>query len=137
MSKNVFSRFSCVTKNKSFDEVLKKAPEMLKAQGFGVLYDLDMKKILKEKINVDTHNRRMLGVCNPKLAHSAIEKDTYFGTFAPCGLYFEQKTENDGVSITLNDPEQTVAPFLNEKVMEDLVKAGTGLDAVFKDFKTL
>jgi uncharacterized protein (DUF302 family) len=137
MSKNVFTRFSVITKNTNFEEVLKKSPEILKSHGFGVLYDLDMKQILKQKINVDTHNRRILGVCNPKSAHSIIEIDTNFGTFAPCGLYFEQKNETDGVSITLNDPEETVAPFLNSDVMPDLKKAGNGLDAVFKDFKTL
>ena len=58
-----------------FDEVLARLPEVLKAEGFGVLTRIDVKQTLKEKIGVDFRRYQILGACNPKFAHQALSTE--------------------------------------------------------------
>ncbi len=58
-----------------FDTALQRARESLKAQGFGVLCEIDIKEKLKEKLGVDFANYVILGACNPPLAHRAVSID--------------------------------------------------------------
>ncbi|MBW2376484.1 MAG: DUF302 domain-containing protein, partial [Deltaproteobacteria bacterium] len=57
----------------SVDEALEKVAEALKANGFGVLTKIDVKETLKKKIDVDFRPYVILGACNPKLAHKALQ----------------------------------------------------------------
>lgn len=60
--------------------------EALKAEGFGVLTEVDMQSVLKDRIDVDVEPYRILGVCNPELAHAAISVWKGFGLIAPCNV---------------------------------------------------
>ncbi len=92
----------------SFDEVLAKMPEVLKAEGFGILTRIDVKQTLKEKIGADFRRYQILGTCNPKYAHQALTHELSIGSLLPCSIAVWE--EDDGsVSVNAVDPMQTIA----------------------------
>ncbi len=92
----------------SYDEVLARVPEALKAQGFGVLTRIDVRQTLKEKIGAEFRRYQILGACNPRYAHRALTTDPSVGALLPCSVAVWE--EDDG-SVTVNavDPLQTIA----------------------------
>ena len=63
-----------------FNEAVDKVLAALKVEGFGVLSDSDIQKAMKEKLGVDMPAYRILGACNPPLAHKALQADPQSGT---------------------------------------------------------
>ncbi len=112
----------------SYDEVLARIPEALKAQGFGVLTRIDVKQTLKEKIGAEFRRYQILGACNPRYAHRALTAEPAIGALLPCSVAVWE--EDDG-SVTVNavDPMQTVAAAdprfqpIAAEVREGLVRA--------------
>jgi uncharacterized protein (DUF302 family) len=92
----------------TFDEVLARAPEVLKAEGFGVLTRIDVKATLKEKIGVDFRRYQILGACNPTLAHRALTQVATVGVLLPCNVVV-QEGEDGRTVVTAVDPMQTLA----------------------------
>jgi len=94
-----------------FDEVLARLPDVLKAEGFGVLTRIDVKQTLKEKIGVDFRRYQILGACNPKYAHQALSMEIGVGALLPCSVAVWE--EDDGrVTVNAVDPFQTIASGL-------------------------
>ena len=85
-----------------FNEALAKVKESLKAEGFGVLSEVDVQATLREKIGVELEPYTILGVCNPKLAHAAITIEPKIGVFLPCTVLVRQS--GDRVLISAQDP---------------------------------
>lgn len=69
-----------------FDDAVRRATDALKQEGFGIITEIDVKETLKKKINVDFRNYRILGACNPTLAHEALQIEDKVGTMLPCNV---------------------------------------------------
>ena len=74
----------------AFDEAVRRTTEALKQEGFGIITEIDVKQTLKAKIGVDFRNYRILGACNPKLAHEALQLEDKIGTMLPCNVVVQE-----------------------------------------------
>ena len=82
-----------------FEEAVKKTTEALKAEGFGVLTQIDVKTTLKEKLGEDVEPHIILGACNPPLAHKAISSAPLVSLLLPCNVTVRQTEQGSLVSI--------------------------------------
>lgn len=86
----------------SFEQAVQKTTDALKTEGFGVLTQIDVKKTLKEKIDVDFRRYMILGACNPALAHRALSANSDVGLLLPCNVTVQEA--GDDVLVTAVDP---------------------------------
>lgn len=91
-----------------YDDALARLPEALKSEGFGVLTEIDVRDTLKKKLGVEFRRYRILGACNPPLAHAALSADLQVGLMMPCNVVVYENDEGRAVVLAI-DPLQTFA----------------------------
>lgn len=116
-----------------FDRVLADVIDRLKSEGFGVLTDIDVQSTLKNKIGAEIPKYRILGACNPGLAHEALKIEDKLGVLLPCNVIV--RDTNDGrVEVASVDPvaamERTGNPALAKTADEVRRRLSKVIDAV-------
>lgn len=91
----------------NIDDAETRITAALKEAGFGILTRIEVDKVLKEKIGAEVAPYRILGACNPKLAHRALDAKPEVGVFLPCSVCLRQE-DNGTVSIWALDPSAVV-----------------------------
>lgn len=92
----------------SYDQALDAVATALKAEGFGVLTEIDVRDTLKKKLDVDFRRYKILGACNPPFAHRALQTDLDAGLLMPCNVIVYEA--DDGTArVRAIDPMQTLA----------------------------
>jgi uncharacterized protein (DUF302 family) len=91
-----------------FEAALITVPEALKAEGFGVLTEIDVADTLKKKLDVPFRRYRILGACNPALAHQALQANLDAGLMLPCNVIVYEGDDGRAV-VTAVDPLQSQA----------------------------
>jgi uncharacterized protein (DUF302 family) len=108
-----------------YETAIEKVIGELKKEGFGVLTSINVKDTLKKKIDVDFKKYAILGACNPKLAHKALQVEEDLGLLLPCNIIVYEKEDKTAVSvfnptimsnIVDNDSLKLVAGKVREKL---------------------
>jgi uncharacterized protein (DUF302 family) len=101
----------------SFEEAVRRAIEALKAEGFGIITEIDVKDTFKKKLNMEFRNYRILGACNPKLAHEALLLEDKIGTMLPCNVVV-QDAAGGKTEIAAIDPVASMRAVENPALKE-------------------
>jgi len=98
----------------SIDDAEARVREALAERGFGVLTEIDVKATMKKKLNEEMPGYRILGSCNPQMAHQAIEIEPRVGAMLPCNVILRETPE--GTEVNAVDPVESMAAIDNESL---------------------
>ena len=102
--------------NDTFPEVVERVVEELQKEGFGVITQINVKEILKQKLDVDFRPYLILGACNPEYAHKALTVDDRVGTLLPCN-FVVQEVEG-GTEVLAMNPHETMSKLMTGEMEE-------------------
>ncbi len=106
-----------VTIDATMQEAETKVRDALAAEGFGVLTEIDVQKVMKAKLDINRPAYKILGACNPHLAHEAIEAEPDIGLLLPCNVLLREE-DNGNVNVSFMDPVAVLGMVDNPKIAE-------------------
>ncbi|MBC7299707.1 MULTISPECIES: DUF302 domain-containing protein [Nocardia] len=113
-----------------FDDAVDAVRAALAEQGFGVLTDIDMAATLKAKLDHDMEDYRILGACNPPLAHRAVDIDRQIGLLLPCNVVVRRDPDDPGlIRVEAMNPELMVEVTGDPQLRPVAAEATTRLTA--------
>lgn len=112
-----------------FDEAVQRAKDALKLQGFGVITEIDVKDTFKKKLGVDFRSYRILGACNPALAHEALQVEDKVGTMLPCNIVV-QDVGGGRTEVAVVDPVASMQAIDNSLLSKAAARVQAKLKSV-------
>lgn len=100
----------------SLDEAEARTRKALADHGFGVLTEIDVQATMKKKLDIDMPGYRILGACNPKMAHQAIGMEPRVGAMLPCNIILREVA--GGVEVSVVDPVTSMQAIDNAGLKE-------------------
>ena len=100
--------------NSDFESVDARTRAALAAHGFGVLTEIDVKATMKKKLDVDMDGYRILGACNPHMAHQAIGMEPRIGAMLPCNVILREV--EGGIQVSAVDPVASMQAIDNDEL---------------------
>jgi len=113
----------------SFDQAIEKVTEELSKEGFGVLTEINVKAVMKKKLDLDKRPYTILGACNPVLANQAITAEPDIGLLLPCNVLVREE-ENGEIIVAFMDPSAVLTLVKTEGVAELAAEVKARLERV-------
>lgn len=101
----------------AFDAAVARTMDALKAAGFGIITEIDVKETFKKKIGVDFPSYRILGACNPAMAYEALKLENKVGTMLPCNVVVRD-AGNGQTEVAAIDPVASMQAIENPQLAE-------------------
>jgi len=101
----------------SFDEAVQRTVDALKEEGFGIITEIDVKETFNKKLGIEFRKYRILGACNPALAHEALSIEDKVGTMLPCNVVV-QETGDGKTEIAAIDPVASMQAIDNPRLKD-------------------
>ncbi|WP_069804059.1 DUF302 domain-containing protein [Thermogemmatispora onikobensis] len=99
-----------------YEQAIERVKEALKAEGFGVLTEIDVRRTLRDRLGLETSPYVILGACNPHLAHQALEIEPEIGLLLPCNVVV--RAVADGSRVEIADPQAMLAVSGNPQLVQ-------------------
>jgi uncharacterized protein (DUF302 family) len=119
-----------------YETALSRTIEALKTEGFGVLTEIDVKETLKKKLNVEYPPYKILGACNPPLAHRALMAAPEVGLLLPCNVTVRE-LNNGVIEVAMIDPLMMMGVISNPALKPVADEARSRLERVAQSLKRL
>jgi uncharacterized protein (DUF302 family) len=98
-----------------FNQAVQLVTDGLKAEGFGVLSEIDIQQKLKEKLDVNFRKYKILGACHPPSAYKALQQEDKIGTLLPCNVILQELDDNQ-IEVAAVDPVASMMAVKNKQI---------------------
>lgn len=113
----------------SFDDVVTRVVEELQKEAFGVLTEIDVKAVMKKKLDLDKRPYKILGACNPVLANKALTAEPDIGLLLPCNVVVREE-EDGAITVAFMDPAAVLTLVQKDGIAELAGEVKTKLERV-------
>jgi uncharacterized protein (DUF302 family) len=117
-----------------FDEAVARVRETLKAEGFGVITEIDVRKTLKDKLGVDFRPYQILGACNPAMAFEALKLEDKIGAMLPCNVVIQEREPGE-VEVSAVDPVASMQAVDNPTLLAHAKLVGASLERAIENLR--